>query len=100
MKNLDKLPEWAAYNEERKRIEVDPAVVYPMYLKELGMEATQASLECARHCMNRDLLEITGPGIALYIKKDDSFKLSNFSPGERLDARAEHARLCRQRAGL
>lgn len=99
MKKPDKpLPEWATWNEEIGRVEVDPAVVYPVYLEELGFEPSQNALECARRAVYQDLLKITGPGLHIYIAKNEDFKLSNYPEGPTLNTRAEYERICRERS--
>ncbi len=56
MAKLPNPPSWATLNQETGFYEVDPDVVYPMYLEKLGItEITQHALELARRCFTKDL---------------------------------------------
>ena len=94
--NVENLPDWAKFNKAENMIEVDPDVVYPLYLEKLGWDKgilTQNRLECARRCFTEDLLKITGKGLRLRIIRDVKYRLSNFPAGDPVSWRLEHRRI-------
>ena len=93
---IEKLPEWARYNEEDSFVEVNPDEVYPLFLsmdKEAlaataaGLskpEITKARLERARKTFTkilRDDIVPKGTKLWLRILKRENWKLVNY-PGE------------------
>ena len=78
------LPEWATFNETDGRVEVDPDVVYPLFLA--GAEPTQISLDAARKKFTKILRdEIVPTGQDLYLRilqKDEKWALKNFPVGD------------------
>lgn len=101
--NVEHLPAWANYNEDKKIIVVDPDVVYPLYLAKLGYDVdspTQAQLETARLCMTEDLHRLVGQKLILQILKspDNKWRLTNFPPGTPIAWMREYERIS-QKAG-
>lgn len=98
--NTKNLPEWAVYKKEQDIIEVDPNIVYPLYLTKLGYNdnITQAQLEVARRCFTEDLLKAAGSAIHLRILRNDKFRLKNYPPGEPLKWRREYKRISAQKS--
>ncbi len=91
---MKKLPQWAIFNKIQQKYIVDPAVVYPIYLKRLGYsEITQHGLEVARKCFSRDLRLIVGGPIHLKITKNEAWKLNKFRIGSPKDSIAEYKRI-------
>jgi len=95
-----KLPEWATYIEAPESkydiIEVEPDIVYPIYLEKLGWNKgtlTQNKLECARRCFTEDLYQSVGGKLRLRILKDDKYRLSNFPEGKPVNWRNEYKRI-------
>ncbi len=87
------LPRWA--KRVRGEIHVTPAVVYPLFLKHLGVamaNATQYDLEVARRCFTTELRDRLGGKITVRIAKDDAWRLDRFPPGEGADAGAQSFR--------
>lgn len=98
------LPGWVTVSERRTRdrkkpllvLEVNPAVVYPLWLKILGYgdeDVTQAKLECARKCMTRYLWDLLDDGFIFKIRKDLRYRLVNYPPGSPINWRKEYERL-------
>ncbi len=84
----EEMPVWVkGIRKADKAILVDPDIAYPSFLEELGMKATQFSLEIARRCINLHLLELVGPGIIVNFSEthkkpeDRKWRLSNFTEG-------------------
>lgn len=81
---VSKLPKWAEYNAITGRIDVDPDVVYPLFLD--GAVPTQVRLEMARMKLTKILRdEIVPEGAFLSIcilTSDYRWRLSNFPMGE------------------
>lgn len=73
------LPKWARLNKRDGYVEVDPDVVYPLFLKNLNLSPTKANLEKARLTFTRRLNKLKGPNLNLRIlKKDGKWALKNF----------------------
>ena len=81
------LPEWAGYDEKEDRVEVDPNVVYPMFLRKIEhldpklegitQRPTKNALEIARHIFTRTLKSI------LYTRKKlGDLKNEDFAEGK------------------
>lgn len=91
---MKKLPRWVVFNEKQQKFIIDPAVIYPTYLKRLGYsETTQYGLEVARKCFSRDLRLLIGGPIHIKITKNDAWKLSKFPIGKPKDSVAEYRRI-------
>ena len=75
------VPPWAR-RIGKEYYEVEPAVVYPLFLERLSMEPTQFSLEVARRCMTEELKKAVGRPFRLRIAPDPEWRLANFEPGE------------------
>lgn len=52
-----KLPEWAKWKEEKVIVDIDLA--YPIYLHQIGLEASQYSIGVVKWCITKDIVEIT-----------------------------------------
>ncbi len=74
-------PPWAR-RIGKDHYEVEPSVVYPLFLERLAMEPTQFSLEVARRCMTEELKKAVGRPFRLRIAPDPEWRLENFEPGE------------------
>lgn len=78
------LPEWAMFNEGDGFVEVDPDVVYPLFLN--GAEPTQVLLERARLEFTRILRDEIVPADKILnlriLAKDKGWALINFPVGE------------------
>ena len=77
------LPEWAVFNEADGFVEVDPDVVYPLFLA--GYEATQVGLETARLKFTKILRDEIAPEdirLNLRILSREHWALANFPHGE------------------
>lgn len=81
----------ALLDEGINYFEVDPDVVYPLFLAELGYpkdgkQITQIELEVARLCFTRDLKELYSPDkpMKLKILKRPAWALKNFPIGKKL----------------
>ncbi len=74
------LPDWVR-KVGKDSYEWDPAVVYPLYLKRLGMETTQYSLEVARRCATQDLRLAHGGPFRQRILRRPHWALANHPPG-------------------
>ena len=87
---VENLPEWATYEEERRRgyVVVDPDVVYPKFLKEFGLPKTQNGLEAARRGFAKMLRkDIVPAGEALNIRISEGnrkWSLVNFEVGDKV----------------
>lgn len=89
------LPSWATKLPDG-RIQVDPDVVYPLFMDALGYEEpTQAALEVCRRCFTEALFEIAGKGLHVHIMKRDRWALRNFPQGAPINFRGEYNRLKR-----
>lgn len=74
------LPVWALSvvdSDNMTKINVDPAVAYPLYLEALGFGMDWQSVRIARKCIVLDLLELLGPGITVVILPHNSWKRDN-----------------------
>lgn len=89
-----KLPDWASFNPKDGYVEVDPDVVYPLWLKRLeklspqfkGMSTkpTQCALEAARFIFTRVLKKAMYDGggdfLNLRILRNKKWALENYPP--------------------
>lgn len=55
-----RLPEWASFNDDDGRIEIDPDIVYPIFIEKTGLEADQYGAEVARRCATEELRRAVG----------------------------------------
>lgn len=80
------LPDWAVWNEETQFVDVDPDVVYPMFLELLGQPTTQVGLELARRAFTKVLRDKYCPkGTMLHLRilqKDEKWALKHYPHGE------------------
>lgn len=100
---VKRLPEWAKYDKETGKVDVSSDEGHAIYLKELGFGGTtQAEIECARACLENDLLKVTGPGLILRLVPTDEQKymLDKYPVGEQLNSRVEYGRICKAREQL
>ena len=77
------LPEWAVFNEADGFVEVDPDVVYPLFLD--GAEPSQVGLETARLKFTKILRDEIAPEdirLNLRILSRPHWALINFPVGE------------------
>jgi hypothetical protein len=83
---LDHLPRWAKMNPASGMIEIDPDVVYPLFLKVLGYEKViaQTTLESARLCFTHLLHTVVGNNMKtmrVRILKRPKWRLDKYKPG-------------------
>lgn len=84
-KKIKALPKWAKYKKDVdgiNKIFVKPSVVYPIYIKALGLKNDQFGAEVARRCMTEELFEIVGKGMTIHIERDLAWRLSALPAGE------------------
>lgn len=80
------LPNWAAWGEDGF-VEVDPDVVYPIYLEALKVKKPDRYwLEVARRCFTEDLRRVHGPGLKLRILRRPDWRLDKFPKGAGAEA--------------
>ena len=97
MKKSSILPEWAT-EISKGRIEVDPDLFHPAFLKELGVEKDKIDqywLEVSQQCMKLDLQRIVtgtelapkpGGALIILIKNRPDWALKNHPKGKGPDA--------------
>lgn len=80
-----KLPSWAQRHSDG-RVEVDPDVVYPLFLGAIGYEGiTQEALETCRMVITRHLHDINDSQLRLVITYRPKWALRNYPKGVALD---------------
>ena len=83
------LPFWATEQQDSDlvtKIFVDPNVVYPLYLQELGFDISRQGVEVAMRCMIEDLKVVPGlNSIHVKIIERLNWKLTNLPNNPQID---------------
>jgi len=75
-----KLPSWATW--DREQVIVDMDAVYPRYLGQLELEASQYATGVVKLCITRDLAEMLGiEGVMVRFKGSSAWKLASLPHG-------------------
>lgn len=81
----DNIPLWAKIHDNGK-VEVDPDIVYPLFLDALGYnETTQEALETCRMVFTKHLHNIVNGNLHLVITYRPRWALHNFKHGIMID---------------